>query len=453
MINTKNSVFTCLILGLLASNILLNAIIETDPSLNDPNKFLSNMTILQGILARSATGMIAPIQAKVIPNNSTVLVIGDLHGDANSLRYNLAQMRAKGYFLDNSLELKNDCYLVFTGDYTDRGLDGIQVWNILCALKQANPEKVFILRGNHEEVSMNTAYGFVADIKTTITNKESISTILDTLKATYDLMPQALFLGVRKPDDGKVDFVMFCHGSIARDSTTSIRQVLQDALKHDNTLITKDAGNSTQCFMWGDLTADTSKQGMPARQGCTYETRRSTFQYFNNLAYEAAYNIAALMRGHQHQPGGILKLKALAGSKESHWDVLKNNEIIPCKGNVFMFMSCPEGLWFAGLKEDSFGILNYNTQHATWILKTNINERTSDTMNQYKKSLKTALLTKLHYLYNILGFKDLDDYDTEVNGIYGVYAKLLQYLYRDKIVTDEELLHNKVDFILYLPED
>jgi hypothetical protein len=449
MINTKNSVFTCLILGLLASNILLNAIIETDPSLNDPNKFLSHMTILQGILARSATGMITPIQAKVIPNNSTVLVIGDLHGDTNSLRYNLAQMRAKGYFLDNSLELKNDCYLVFTGDYTDRGLDGIQVWNILCALKQANPEKVFILRGNHEEVSMNIKWGFAADIQTTITNKESIPTIWATLKATYDLMPQALFLGVRKPDDGNVDFVMFCHGSIDRNlTTTSISQALQDALKHGNTLITKDAGNGAQCFMWGDLTTSNSiKLRQPERYPrCKWETQLSIFQYFNDLPQGAAYNISALMRGHQHLPGGILKLKAVvAEPQEDDWEVLNNNQEIQCKGNVFMFMSCPEGLWFSDLKEDSFGILNYDTQNATWILKTNIYART--TMNEYKERLKTTLLRRLDYAYNTLKLRNLKDYNFKTNGIYGVYVELLRYLYGDKIVTADELRQKGLDFI------
>src|SRR5690606_5971938 len=98
------------------------------------------------------------------------------------------------------------------------------------------------------------------------------------------------------------------------------------------------------------------------------------------------------------------------------------NQEIQCKGNVFMFMSCPEGLWFSDLKEDSFGILNYNTQNATWILKTNINKRSKTAMDEYKERLKTTLLRRLQYAYYTLKSRNLNDYNFGANGIYGVYV-------------------------------
>ena len=42
-------------------------------------------------------------------------------------------------------------YMVFLGDYVDRGFYGTEVLYTIMMLKIANPEKVILLRGNHED--------------------------------------------------------------------------------------------------------------------------------------------------------------------------------------------------------------------------------------------------------------------------------------------------------------
>jgi len=76
-------------------------------------------------------------------------VIGDIHGNLNSLNHFFK------LFQDNSPN-----YLVFLGDIVDRGPYQLECLIAILALKILYPQNVFLLRGNHETIEMNKAYGF-----------------------------------------------------------------------------------------------------------------------------------------------------------------------------------------------------------------------------------------------------------------------------------------------------
>jgi serine/threonine-protein phosphatase 2B catalytic subunit len=61
--------------------------------------------------------------------------------------------------LDKAGDPKNINYL-FLGDYVDRGIFGTRVLIILLALKICYPQKVVLLRGNHESRSMTENFTF-----------------------------------------------------------------------------------------------------------------------------------------------------------------------------------------------------------------------------------------------------------------------------------------------------
>jgi diadenosine tetraphosphatase ApaH/serine/threonine PP2A family protein phosphatase len=73
------------------------------------------------------------------------IVIGDLHGDINSLN----EILNKTNFHEKS---KNgmQVYLVFLGDYGDRGPFSPEVYYVVLSLKMMFPENVILLQGNHE---------------------------------------------------------------------------------------------------------------------------------------------------------------------------------------------------------------------------------------------------------------------------------------------------------------
>ena len=79
--------------------------------------------------------------------------MGDIHGQFYDLVWMLQKTKAR-------VGEKQNCKLLFLGDYVDRGLYGIEVMAYLFALKVHNPGDVFLLRGNHETREMTTFYNF-----------------------------------------------------------------------------------------------------------------------------------------------------------------------------------------------------------------------------------------------------------------------------------------------------
>ncbi|KAG5510553.1 hypothetical protein JKF63_06850 [Porcisia hertigi] len=83
------------------------------------------------------------------PRHSTVpspcYVFGDLHGNFRDLFY----------FMDNLISFQDLRYtphrFVFLGDYVDRGEFSVEVVAYLFSMKVLSPQKVLLLRGNHED--------------------------------------------------------------------------------------------------------------------------------------------------------------------------------------------------------------------------------------------------------------------------------------------------------------
>ena len=73
------------------------------------------------------------------------VVVGDIHGDLKSLTTILKQSQ----FLSKANK-NNKVYLIFLGDYGDRGEQTVDVYWVILKLKLTFPENVVILRGNHE---------------------------------------------------------------------------------------------------------------------------------------------------------------------------------------------------------------------------------------------------------------------------------------------------------------
>ena len=73
------------------------------------------------------------------------LVIGDLHGDLESL----ISILKNSAFMQKMNRCK-DATLIFLGDYGDRGAHSAEVYYTVLRLKLAFPEQVVLLRGNHE---------------------------------------------------------------------------------------------------------------------------------------------------------------------------------------------------------------------------------------------------------------------------------------------------------------
>ena len=94
---------------------------------------------------------------------SRVIIVGDLHGDLETLQ-KIIQL----FFRDNYDQL------LFLGDYVDRGAKQVEVVNVLFYYKKLMPNKILLLRGNHEDPVINRQYGFYDEVRLKFSNHRQI---------------------------------------------------------------------------------------------------------------------------------------------------------------------------------------------------------------------------------------------------------------------------------------
>uniref|UniRef100_M4C5P3 Serine/threonine-protein phosphatase n=1 Tax=Hyaloperonospora arabidopsidis (strain Emoy2) TaxID=559515 RepID=M4C5P3_HYAAE len=85
----------------------------------------------------------------VVDVPSPVAVCGDLHGQFHDL---LELFKLSGPAPETSY--------VFLGDFVDRGAMSVETISLLCVLKAKDPDRVTLLRGNHESRQTTQVYGF-----------------------------------------------------------------------------------------------------------------------------------------------------------------------------------------------------------------------------------------------------------------------------------------------------
>ncbi|KAK4294175.1 hypothetical protein Pmani_033180 [Petrolisthes manimaculis] len=96
-----------------------------------------------------------------IPNEAKFTVCGDIHGQFYDLM-NIFEL--------NGFPSTTNPYL-FNGDFVDRGSFSVECIFVLFGFKLLYPNHFFLVRGNHESVTMNQMYGFQAEVKAKYTTQ------------------------------------------------------------------------------------------------------------------------------------------------------------------------------------------------------------------------------------------------------------------------------------------
>lgn len=141
---------------------------------------------------------------------SPAYVFGDIHGNLEDLHFfsdniwNLGMALTAGNF-------------VFLGDYVDRGMSCLEVVAYLLAMKLMLPQKVFLLRGNHETRDVNGweehygARSFIHQCRDRFGDDLGYK-VWELTNSTFDRMPLAAV----------IDQDIFCvHGGIPRPVSNS----------------------------------------------------------------------------------------------------------------------------------------------------------------------------------------------------------------------------------------
>jgi hypothetical protein len=77
-------------------------------------------------------------------------------------------------------------------------------------LKIANPERVFMVRGNHEDEKICSRYGF----KNEFVQKFDNNRLFQKTMRMYDCLPVVLYIGVTDYNIGETNYLQCCHGGM-----------------------------------------------------------------------------------------------------------------------------------------------------------------------------------------------------------------------------------------------
>lgn len=147
-----------------------------------------------------------------LPAGSEIAVIGDIHGNGLRLDLTFKSLQQQG-FLDEHYQCKLGKYVVFLGDYVDRGSNNLKVLEMVMAFKLENPLHVFLLRGNHEDVkTVQSHQAFYTQHDPKYVRYLSDSDNVGKLQQLYQKLPVAVYLGERNQTSQPSEYMQFCHG-------------------------------------------------------------------------------------------------------------------------------------------------------------------------------------------------------------------------------------------------
>ena len=169
-------------------------------------KYVASMSFATDIvnLARLATKVMSK-EERLLSLPSPVYIFGDIHGNLKDLHFFSDNLWKFGVMLTAGRFL-------FLGDYVDRGQQSLEVVAYLFALKVVAPEKVFLLRGNHELRKVNgweewyKSGSFLWQCKHRF-GADAGAKVWEEVNRAFDCMPLAAIVD---------NSIFCCHGGIPR---------------------------------------------------------------------------------------------------------------------------------------------------------------------------------------------------------------------------------------------
>ncbi|KAG7447292.1 Metallo-dependent phosphatase [Guyanagaster necrorhizus] len=168
----------------------------------DPDKWIEQLKRCQHLQEAEMKKLCERVRAilmeesNIQPVSSPVTICGDIHGQF----WDLLELLRKGG------DVPETSY-IFMGDFVDRGHYSLETVTLLLALKARYPDKVTLLRGNHESRQITQVYGFYDECQ----QKYGSATVWKACCGVFDYLNLAAII------DGET---LCVHGGLSPDIRT-----------------------------------------------------------------------------------------------------------------------------------------------------------------------------------------------------------------------------------------
>ena len=138
----------------------------------------------------------------IVETSAPTRIFGDIHGQLLSM---LGLFHTYGY-PESSSGVLDLTRFIFNGDFVDRGPNSLEVVALLFALKILHPDRIILVRGNHEDAVINATHGFLQECHTRLP-PDAAQRVWHAINVAFQYLPLAALISNR---------VLVLHGGIGQ---------------------------------------------------------------------------------------------------------------------------------------------------------------------------------------------------------------------------------------------
>ena len=231
-------------------------------------------------------------QPIVLRLNTPVKIFGDIHGQYEDL------MRFFELWGEPSdRPAYGDINLIdylFLGDFVDRGSKSLETICLLMALKIKYPDKIHLLRGNHEDFLINSIFGFLDECDSRLVEESTDEdlNVFKILNEFFEYMPLAALID---------DQILCLHGGIGGNlSTISEIEAIDRPLRvvHEATSLSEQI---VMDILWSDPTDNDEELGIKPNLLRDSKSFGNIVKYGPDIVnkFLEKNNLSMIIRGHE----------------------------------------------------------------------------------------------------------------------------------------------------------